>query len=58
MGGWAAHRPMPLLAVRLNSVCNVEVSVRSGRFMTVRYNEKSGRNDMDQIFRVENMMEY
>jgi len=49
---------MPPLAVRLNSVCNVEVSGRSGRFMTVRHNEKSGRNDMDQIFRVENMMEY
>lgn len=49
---------MPPLAVRLNSVFNVEVSGRSGRFMIVRHNEKSGRNDMDQIFRVENMMEY
>ena len=27
----------------------------SGRFMTVRYNEKTDKNEEDQIFRVENL---
>lgn len=30
----------------------------SGRFMTVAHNEKTGRNNLDQIFRVENMYGY
>lgn len=29
-----------------------------GRFMTVRYNERTDKNETDQVFRVENMTEY
>lgn len=29
-----------------------------GRFMTVKYNERTDRNDLDQIFRIENMLGY
>jgi len=29
-----------------------------GRFMTVRYNDRTDKNETDQVFRVENMVEY
>src|SRR5690606_8493882 len=29
-----------------------------GRFMTVRYNDRIDKNEIDQVFRVENMVEY
>lgn len=30
----------------------------SGRWMTLRFNDKSGRNEPDAVFRVEAMTEY